>query len=68
MDPAELMDSREGRLTLVDALPASEYEVFNISVPKETARHNAPGSAGKAAIRRDVTDERPEAVVDHNPR
>ena len=51
MDPAELMDSREGRLTLVDVLPASEYEVFNISVPKETARHNAPGSAGKAAIR-----------------
>ena len=26
MDPAKLMDSREGRLTLMDVLPASDYD------------------------------------------
>ena len=34
MEPAKLVDSREGRLTLIDVLPTSDYEVFGVSVPK----------------------------------
>jgi hypothetical protein len=51
MEPAELMGSREGRLTLVDVLATGDYEIFNMSVPKGTARHNAPGGPGTATTR-----------------
>jgi Acetyl xylan esterase (AXE1) len=51
MDPAELMNSREGRLALVDVLAEGDYEVFKMSVPEGTARHNVPGGPGKAMTR-----------------
>ena len=51
MDPAELMSGREGRLTLVDVLTSGDYEIFNLSVPTGTARHNNPGGPGTATIR-----------------
>ncbi len=51
MDPAELMGRREGRLTLVDVLAVGDYEIFNMSIPKGTARHNTPGGPGTVTIR-----------------
>jgi len=46
MDPEKLIGNREGRLTLVDVLPADGYEVFNLTVPSGTSRHNIPGGPG----------------------
>jgi hypothetical protein len=40
MDPEKLMSSREGRLRLVDVLPESAYQVYNLTVPRGTSRHN----------------------------
>ena len=51
MDPAALLSSREGRLTLMDVLAEGDYEVFNMSVPDGTTRHNVPASPGKAMSR-----------------
>ena len=34
MDPEKLMPSREGRLRLLDVLPKSAYEIFNLAVPR----------------------------------
>jgi hypothetical protein len=48
MDPEKLITSREGRLRLLDVLPASAYELFNLAVPAGTARHNSPGTSGNA--------------------
>jgi hypothetical protein len=46
MDPEKLMSSREGRLRLVDVLPESAYQVYNLTVPRGTSRHNVPGGPG----------------------
>ena len=46
MDMEKLMKSRQGRLAVVDALTAGDYEVFTQSVPQGTARHNVPGGPG----------------------
>jgi hypothetical protein len=48
MDPEKLITSREGRLRLLNVLPASTYEIFNLPVPAGTARHNSPGTSGNA--------------------
>jgi len=49
MEPEKLMGSREGRLRLVDVLPPDAYEVFNVTVPPGTSRHNTPGGPGTPA-------------------
>jgi hypothetical protein len=46
MEPEKLTTSREGRLRLMDVLPANAYEIFELTVPSGTARHNVPGSPG----------------------
>jgi hypothetical protein len=46
MEPEKLMHSRDGRLRLTDVLSEAAYEVFDVAVPRETARHNEPGSPG----------------------
>jgi hypothetical protein len=64
MDPAELMSSREGRLTLVDVIAEGDYEVFKMTVPESTARHNAPASPGKVMTRElPVSDDKPWSIV-----
>jgi hypothetical protein len=49
MDPKKLVGNLEGKLTLVDVLPADGYEVFNLTVPGGTSRHNFPGGLGALA-------------------
>jgi hypothetical protein len=47
MDPEKLVGNREGRLTLMDVLPAGGYEVFILTVPSGTSRHRfPPGGSG----------------------
>jgi len=77
MDPEKLMASRNGRLSLVDVLPAGDYEVFNLTVPNGTSRHNTAGGAGTPKTRElpvssdklwsiSIVDEGPpEPGVDH---
>ena len=77
MNPADLMKSREGRLSLVDVLSEGEYEVFNLNVPEGTARQNAKGGPGVPRSRElpvsaekrwsiGIVDEGPpEPAVDH---
>ncbi len=47
MDPKSLMTSRDGRLTLLDVLPSSDYEVFTHKVPAGTS---LVGAAGPHAV------------------
>jgi len=51
MDPAKLMESRDGRLRLMDVLAKSDYEIFRLDVPEGTALHNVPGSPGTVKTR-----------------
>jgi hypothetical protein len=48
MDAEKLMVSRQGRLRLLDVLPDEAYEIFNLTIPKGTSRHNVPGGPGHA--------------------
>ena len=66
MDPAELMSSREGRLTLVDVLAEGDYEVFNMNVPDGNSAPQRPGKPGKGHDSR-AANERRQALVDRNP-
>ena len=47
MDPDRLMASREGRVRLMDVLPAEAFEVVNLAVPDGTSLHNVRENAGK---------------------
>ncbi len=46
MDPEKLLERRDHRLRLMDVLPESACEIFRLSIPPETSRHNQPGGAG----------------------
>lgn len=46
MDPEKLLDTKEGRTRLLDVLPASEYELFEIEVPKGALKAGAPPGSG----------------------
>ena len=62
--PAQLLSSREGRLTLMDVLVSGDYEVCNLKVPEGTSRHNILGSPGKAMTRElPVSDEKPSSII-----
>jgi hypothetical protein len=77
MEIDKLMTSREGRLTLLEALSENDYEIFPIEVPKGTRRQNSPEGSGKVEVRElpvsptrrwsiTIIDEgRPLADVDH---
>ena len=58
------MSSREGRLALVDVLAEGEFEVFNMTVPEGTARHNVPASGGKLMTRElPISDDKFWSIV-----
>jgi hypothetical protein len=77
MDPKKLMSARPGRLSLIDVLPESEYEVFNLTVPNGTSRHTfaagpasaksreLPASARKHWSITIIDEGTPEPGVDH---
>jgi len=67
-DPEALVRSAEGRKTLLDALPAADYEVFPMPVPPGTGRMGEPGAKG-AVVDLPVSAEKlwSIAVFDEGP-
>lgn len=51
MNPTKLLTSREGCLTLIEALSKDDYELFSIEVPKGTRRQHGAEGTGKVEIR-----------------
>ena len=63
MLPERLLKSREGRLTLMDALPASEAEVFTLKVPEGTSREGDASHRAPASRECPVSSDRPWSIV-----
>ena len=51
MSPEKLVASPEGRLTLIEALPKEDYEIFSITVPPGTRRQYGAEGTGTVEIR-----------------
>lgn len=51
MQPDKLLTSREGRLTLIEALDPADYEVFTITVPAGTRLQHGAEGTGKLELR-----------------
>lgn len=47
MDPEKLTTTKEGQTRLLDVLKESDYEIFEIQVPKNTLIQGAPANTGK---------------------
>ena len=70
MDPKALVQGPNARLTLLDALPETEFEVFTIPVPPGTARHGGPAGSGVAnSFEMPISDNRrwSIAIIDEGP-
>ena len=63
MDPERLLKGREGRLTLIDVLPASQFEAFTLTVPPGTSKLGTTGNARAATTGEFPMSERPWSIV-----
>jgi hypothetical protein len=67
MDPLKLTDTRHGHTRLLDVLPESDYEVFEVPVPKGAVKAGAPGAAKVAELPVSATKRWSIAIIDEGP-
>jgi len=65
MEPEKLLEKREGRLTLVDVLPAADFEVFNLAMQRNSPARELPVSADKLWSITILDEGPPEPAVGH---
>ena len=64
MEPAKLLRSREGRTTFVEVLSDRDYEVFTLTIPRDTPRLGIPPGSGKPTTRELPTSaDKPWSIV-----
>jgi hypothetical protein len=66
-DPLKLTDTRSGHTRLLDVLPESDYEVFEVPVPKGAVKAGQPGAAKTAELPVSATKRWSIAIIDEGP-